>query len=471
VNAVALTRAAWGATPAPVRIIHLGLGHFFRAHQAWYTARATDAAEWGIAAFTGRDPRMADRLSTQDGLYALVERGADGDRVEIVDALSECLRGDDLERLAALAADPAVAIITTTVTESGYRLRGDGEPDLADPVLIADLEALRGERLAPVASVLGRLVWAMRARRNAAAGGLAIIPCDNIPGNGPFVRTGVVEFARLVDADLADWIAREISFVSTSVDRITPHVSVDGGVLSEAGWRDSATVVTEPFTDWVLAGDFPAGRPDWESAGARFVDDIEPWEHRKLWLLNGAHSLLTFAGQRRGKSTVADAIADPDCRALVDAFWADAAACLPVGIEHEQYRDQLLDRFANPRIEHRLEQIAADSTAKVHYRFAAVAERAVASGRAPAGVERAIAEWIVWVNEGPTASDARAHELTVATASDDPVEALVRVISPALAGDAAFVARVSGLVAAQYRDGALNVLEHPTNSRAVRPHS
>ena len=230
--------------------------------------------------------------------------------------------------------------------------------------------------------------------------------------------------------------------MSTSVDRITPHVTVDPAVLSAAGWQDAAAVVTEPFTDWVLAGEFPAGRPAWETAGARFVHDIEPWEHRKLWLLNGAHSLLTFAGRRRGLETVAAAIADPECRALVDAFWADAIACLPHGIEHEQYRAQLLERFANPRIEHRLEQIAADSTTKVQYRFAAVAELARASGWVPAGAERANAEWISWLLEGPATPDTRADAVSAAAASDRPVEALIRVISDLLGDDPGCVARV-----------------------------
>ena len=174
---------------APVRIIHLGLGHFFRAHRAWYTARAKDAAGWGIAAFTGRDPLMAKRLSAQDSLYTLVTRGADGDRVEVVDALSECLPGDNLARLAESAADPAVAIITIIVTENGYRLRSGGEPDPVDPMLASDLEQLRGDGTSPVASTLGRVVWALRARYAAGAGGLAIVPCDNIPNNGRYLRT------------------------------------------------------------------------------------------------------------------------------------------------------------------------------------------------------------------------------------------------------------------------------------------
>lgn len=67
--------------------MHFGLGAFHRAHQAWYTARASDAAEWGIVAFTGRSRDLVDRLRPQDGLYTLVERGVDGDRCEVVPSI------------------------------------------------------------------------------------------------------------------------------------------------------------------------------------------------------------------------------------------------------------------------------------------------------------------------------------------------------------------------------------------------
>ena len=96
-------------------------------------------------------------------------------------------------------------------------------------------------------------------------------------------------------------------------------------VRPQCGYRDKAPVVAEPFPNWVLSGDFPAGRPRWEDAGAVFVDDIEPYENRKLWLLNGAHSILAYAGQLRGHTTVAEALADPVCLQAVEEFWDEAS--------------------------------------------------------------------------------------------------------------------------------------------------
>jgi fructuronate reductase len=433
------------AAPAPVRIIHLGLGHFFRAHQAWYTAHASDAAQWGIAAFTGRSSASADALTRQDGLFTLVERGPDTDRLEVVTSVVEAVAGQDVERLDAFARDPQVAIITLTVTESGYRLTSAGLPDLDDGDVRADLDALRSDR--PAAStILGRLTTVFRARRDADAGPIAIVPCDNIPGNGDLVARGVTAYAELADPALAAWITANVSFVSTSVDRITPHSDEVPAVVPDAGWLDDLTVITEPFSDWVLAGEFPAGRPDWESAGARFVDDIEPWENRKLWLLNGAHSLLTFAGIPRGLHTVAEAIADPECRALVESFWEEAVACLPQGTEHAGYRSQLIERFANPRIVHRLAQIAAEATTKVEFRFAAVAERSIDAGRDASASARALATWIAWLRTDPGAVDVRADAVATAQASGDPVPALIGLVSPKLATLPDFVDRVQRFI-------------------------
>ncbi|MBP1079497.1 fructuronate reductase [Microbacterium terrae] len=436
-----LRRRGSESDPAPARIIHLGLGHFFRAHQAWYTAHAADADGWGIAAFTGRGPKLAAELTEQDCLFTLVERGAAADRLEVVTSVVEARSGSDVHRLVEMAADPAVAIVTLTVTENGYRLTAEGAPDLDDADVLADRDDLRsggwGAR-----TVLGRLLCILAARRAAEAGPIAIVSCDNIPRNGVFVERGVTAFARDIGAGLAEWVDRNVSFVSTSVDRITPHIPDAPQAVADAGWIDRSTVITEPFADWVLAGEFPAGRPAWETAGARFVDDIESWENRKLWLLNGAHTILAVAGLPRGLLTVAEAIADPTCRALVEDFWDEAVQCLPAGTEHVRYRDQLVERFSNPRIVHQLTQIAADTTVKVQFRFASVAERTVAAGRRAFCSARAFGAWIDWVVARPTSPDPRADDIAEAAASDDPVVALIRIVSPSLAASEPFVSEV-----------------------------
>jgi fructuronate reductase len=441
-----------GAGPRrPARIVHIGLGRFFRAHQAWYTQHATDAADWGIAAFTVRSPRAADELVAADFSYPLIVRGPDGDTREQIDSVVAAYDGADVEALLRYLASPEVAVVTLTVTEGGYGLDADGAPDLADTAVQSDLDALRSHA-SRAQTVLGRLILGLDARRRAGAGPIAIVPCDNIPDNGAFVARGVIGFAAQVNGDLAEWIRENVSFVSTSVDRITPQAA-------------EGEIVTEPFTDWVLAGEFPAGRPQWESAGARFVDDIEPWENRKLWLLNGAHCVLAFTGIPKGLETVSEAIVDPDCRALVEAFWAEAVASLPPGTEHEDYCEQLVTRFANRRIVHRLGQIATGATSKVQFRFAAVAERTLDAGRIPAASAEATAAWIDWLRTGPSETDPRADELAAAAASDDPVAALIAVVSPRLAASESFVDRVRASARSATSTPAHGVNPAPSPSR------
>lgn len=441
------------ARPGRVRIVHLGLGNFHRAHQAWYTAHSTDAADWGIAAFTGRSPLQAELLQGQDGLYCLVVRGVDGDRVEVVPSILEAHDASRVGRLVELVADPAVAVVTLTVTEAGYRLTGAGDLDRSDPVTRDDIAELARTfatgRLTDAAprAALSRLLAGLEARRRAGGVPIAIVPCDNIPDNGAYVSRGLRALAAEVSAELAAWIATHVSFVGTSVDRITPRIEGEVDAVRTAGWIDRSPVVTEPFSDWVLSGDFPAGRPAWETAGARFVDDLEPWENRKLWLLNGAHSILAFSGLVRGHETVSVAIADPDCRALVEEFWDEAVQLLPEGIETVDYRSDLLDRFANPRIVHRLTQIAGDATTKVRYRFAAVAERTLARGAEPSGSARAIASWIEGLRRGVVPADAFADDIARALDGPAPVPVLIDLASPRLASSDVFV----GLVAAADR--------------------
>ncbi len=435
-----------GAPPAPVRIVHLGLGAFHRAHQAWYTDAVDDERVWGIAAFTGRSAAAADDLRPQDGLYTLVERAADGDRAIVVRSLVEADDGGDVDRLRALLAAPSTAIVTLTVTEAGYRLLPDGTPDLDDPATAADLVALADGRAVAPTTTLGRLLAGLDARRRAGAGPLAVVPCDNLPGNGAIVRGALLALAERVDPDLAAWIGTEVAVVSTSVDRITPRTTAaDLATVAElTGFRDAAAVVTEPFSDWVLSGEFPAGRPAWERAGARFVDDIEPFEQRKLRLLNGAHSLLAYAGLLRGYATVAQAVGDPGLRSDVEAFWDEAGRHLPDGLDLDAYRAALLERFGNPRIEHRLVQIAADGATKLRLRVVdtLLAERA--AGHTGAGAIRSIAAWVALRRRGDELPDAAAgDEIAAALVSAYPVAALLRVVDPRLADDPALRADIA----------------------------
>ena len=420
-----------GEPAPPVRIVHLGLGAFHRSHQAWFTARARDAAEWGIASFTGRRPDAALALAPQEGLFTLIERSADGDRFEVVGSIAEAVDGADVGRLEELLAAPETAVVTLTVTEKVYDDEGPDAP-------------------------LGRLVRGLAARRAAGAGPIAVVSCDNLAGNGEVARAAVVRIAEDLDAEseeggLAAWVRENVSFVGTSVDRITPRTTPDdvAEVAERCGYRDASPVVAEPFASWILSGEFPAGRPAWEDAGAQFVADIEPFENRKLWLLNGAHTMLAYSGQLRGHETVADALGDPVCRRAMAEFWDEAARHLTLpDLDVPAYRAALLERFANPRIAHYLAQIAQDGSLKLRLRAVPVLQAERAEGRGGLGAARMIAAWIDWVGSGADISDPLVGAIREALGGEgrERTEALIRLVDADLAADAAVVDLIHGLL-------------------------
>ncbi|MBL7497357.1 mannitol dehydrogenase family protein [Frankia sp. CNm7] len=428
--------------------MHLGLGSFFRAHQAWYTDRASDADGWGIAAFTGRRPDVADALAAQDGLYTLVTRGADTDDFAVVRSVSRAYPGTDHEAWLHHLGTPDVRVVTLTVTEAGYRRGVGGGLDTADPRIVADLAALRADPAAPVSSAPARLVAGLLARRYRDAGPLTLVPCDNLPGAGSVLAAALRDLAADVDSSLPVWIDGQIRVATTVVDRITPRpTDADRrAVLSVTGVDDRGPVVTEPFSEWVLAGEFPGGRPAWESAGAVFTDDVTPFEDRKLWLLNGAHSLLAYAGPARGHATVAEAVADPVCRGWLGQWWDTCGPHLALpAADVAVYREALLARFANPRIRHELAQIAADGSQKLPARILPVLRRERAHGRLPGVAVTALAAWVAHLRgAGPPVTDVRAAQL-VPLAADvltDAVPRLLATLDPALPDDADLVGAV-----------------------------
>jgi fructuronate reductase len=433
--------AGQGRPAAPVRLVHLGLGNFLRAHQAWYTDRSPDAAEWGIAAFSGRSAALADALTAQEGLYTLVTRAADGDRFDVLSSLSRAHPGTDHEAWLGYFASPEVRVVTMTVTEAAYLRRPGGGLDVDRAELRADVDALRRDLSARVQTAPARLVAGFAARRRAAASPITVVPCDNLPDNGAVAGRAVEELAAMVDPGLADWLAESVSYVTTMVDRITPKtMPEDLRTVAEAtGLDDQCPVVTEPFSEWVLSGTFLSERPRWEDAGATLTADIAPFEQRKLWLLNAGHSLLAYAGSARGHQTVAEAAADETCRGWLEELWSEASRYLTLPeADVAAYRSALLERFDNPRMRDRLDRIAADGSQKLPVRVLPVLRRERSAGRLPPGATRVLAAWVCHLRGlGAPVNDPHAESLVPLAAGPLP-EAVRRVLDaldPTIGGD------------------------------------
>ncbi|HET8931558.1 MAG TPA: mannitol dehydrogenase family protein [Acidimicrobiales bacterium] len=421
-------------TAAPARIVHLGLGGFFRAHAAWYTAHADDADDWGIVGFSGHSHDLVDRLAGQDGLYTLTTRGNDRDTIEVVPSVVEVHPGTDTAAWRSALASPEVTVVTLTVTEAAY---------------------------APgPSSVAARLVDGLVARRRADAGPVTLVPCDNIADNASTLADAIrTTAARLGGVDLGDrahgeigrgdvglveWIDSSVRVVGTVVDRITPRPTpADEAAAAALGYVDAAPVVTEPFSEWIISGTFAADRPDWESAGAQFVDDLAPYARRKLHLLNGAHSLLAYAGLLRGHTEVANALADDGLADALRAWW-DEAAPVVGGADDAQaaYRRALMRRFANPRMHHALAQIAIDGATKLPVRVIPVARAELAAGRSADAAAMILGAWVTYVRrEGANLVDARRDEVLAAAVGPlrDATHRLITLLAPDLADHDDFV--------------------------------
>ncbi|QOR69263.1 mannitol dehydrogenase family protein [Ruania alkalisoli] len=437
------------AASAPVRIVHLGVGNFHRAHQAWYTHHAPDAGQWGIAAFTGRRPDQAEALAPQDGLYTLITKGPDGDEVEVISSIVAVHPATDHEAYLGYLRDPAVAIVTLTVTEHGYRRDAVGNLDLAAEDVAADVAALREDLKAPVTSAPMRLVAGLQARRAAGAEAITILPCDNLPDNGDVARTLVIDGAAAIDESLVPWIEQHVDFATSMVDRITPATTDDDRDLAgdRLGYTDASPVPTEPFSEWVISGTFVAGRPRWEDAGAQIVDDVAPHERRKLWLLNGSHSQLAYVGSARGHETIDAAIADQQCRAWVEQYWDEAERNLGLpGEEVQAYRDALIARYENPRVRHLTAQIAHDGSQKLPVRTLPTLNAERAAGRVPVGCATTLAGWVLHLRGiGAPVHDpgaGPAQEAASAGPVGEVVPAVLETLQPGLGQDAELVSAV-----------------------------
>ena len=413
-------------------IVHLGIGAFARAHIADYTQPLlAQHPTWGMLGVSLRSPDTRDALTPQDCLYTRAERDGSGERLEIMAPLTGLAVGAT-EALRHLT-NPAVRIVTLTVTEKGYAL-----PQTPDPT-----------------SVPALLVAALRDRRAAGLAPFIVLSCDNLPANGDTTRHALTRTAELIDPALAPFIANEVAFPNCMVDRIVPATTdADRSRVDAAlGVHDAWPVICEPFKQWVIEDHFPQGRPDWESTGAELVRDVRPYEDMKLRLLNGSHSTIAYIGQLAGWQTVADAIAQPALAAHIAALMTETATTLrlPDSTDLASYRTALLTRFANPALQHRTAQIAMDGSQKLPQRLFAPALDRLNAGHTAPRIALGTAAWLRFLQghaddgaalmlSDPHALHLRAAAVaaTTSAALRDAIFAVPDIVPPALARNDTF---------------------------------
>jgi fructuronate reductase len=327
-------------------------------------------------------------------------RSGEGDRLRVVGSVRKLLVApQDPEALLAAMTDPAVRIVSLTVTEKGYcHDPATGELDEANPDVRADLSAPTQPRSTP-----GFLVEALRRRRAAGVPAFTVLCCDNLPANGETVRRIVSRFAALRDAGLGAWVEGEVAFPSTMVDRIVPATTdADRAMVRERlGVTDAWPVMTEPFSQWVVEDRFgPLGRPRLEEAGAELVADVAPYELMKLRLLNGSHSTLSYLGYLAGYATVAETMADPAFERLVRGLMDEEVTptlSVPPGADLGRYRNALIERFKNPALRHRTWQIAMDGSQKLPQRLLGTVRDRLAADAPIPRLALGVAAWMRYV--------------------------------------------------------------------------
>ena len=380
-------------------IVHIGLGNFHRAHQAWYLHRlmqAGHAQDWAIlgAGVRAYDAAMRDKLLAQDCLTTLIELDPSGTAVEVIGPMIDYLPiAEGNGPLIAAMSDPAIRIVSLTVTEGGYYIdAASGGFDAHHDDIVHDAAHPDTPRTA-----FGAIIAALAARRAAGHGPVTLQSCDNLQGNGAILRQTVVSLAQMVDPDLARWIVAEASFPNSMVDCIVPATGAQEIARAlRLGIDDAAPVTHENFRQWVIEDDFCAGRPDWDQVGATFTDDVHAYEAMKIRMLNAGHQVLANVGELLSVPTIAACMDDAQIAAFFGKVEAQEIApyvdAVP-GITPQAYLGLITHRFSNPTIHDTTRRVAFDGSSRHTGFVLPILRDALAAGGSVSGLALVEALW------------------------------------------------------------------------------
>lgn len=427
----AVARPAYDPRTIGIGVVHLGIGAFHRAQTAVYSddALALEGGAWGICGVSLRSPDVRERLAPQDGLYTTVEKSPRGLRRRVIGSVREVLfLGDQRHEVHARLFAPETLIVSLTITEKGYcHDPATGQLNFAHPDIVHDL----ADPEHPVSAV-GLLAAALDARRLSRRKPFTVLCCDNLPHNGALVRGLVLAYAEERDAELGHWVRDHVPFPSTMVDRIVPAMTAADIADNDAalGVHDAAPVVHEPFKQWAIEDDFAAGRPAWERVGGQLVDDVAPFEAMKLRLLNASHSAFAYLGFLAGHEFIYQVAAQPAFVAYMRRLMREDVAPtlkLPAGVDVAAYQNALVERFRNPALAHRTQQIAMDGSQKLPQRLLGTVRDNLAAGRPIDRLALAVAGWMRYAS----GVDEAGREIKVS----DPLAAEFARIAAAHRGD------------------------------------
>jgi len=353
-------------------IVHIGVGNFHRSHQAYYTNQVLSKRfdNWGICGvgLMKEDLKRYKTFNQQDGLYTLISKESKGSfQAMVIGSIIEYLYGP-MHSMAVIQkmSDPDIKIISLTITEGGYNFDANtGEFIFSDPLIQWDMTHPVDPK-----TVFGFLTQALKSRMLSGIPGLTILSCDNIQQNGDICKKMLLSYITEAEPGIIEWVLKNCTFPNCMVDRITPISDISDIEYLKTHYQieDQWPVVAEPFIQWVVEDNFINGRPKWEEAGVQFVNDVAPYERMKIRLLNAGHTLLGLLGTLLGFKTIYETISDPACKTILRKFMdVEVTPNLGLidGIDLEEYKDSLIQRFSNPEIGDRLSRICSESSTKI----------------------------------------------------------------------------------------------------------
>jgi mannitol 2-dehydrogenase len=457
-------------------IVHIGVGGFHRGHQAVYLDDLLGlggSTEWGLCGIglLPQDRRMYETTVSQDCLYTVVERSSAGDVPRIIGSMTGYLFApDDPEAVLEKMASPDCRIVSMTITEGGYYVNsGTGQFDAVHPDIVRDLANPHKP-----ACVFGFLAEALDRRRQRGLGPFTVMSCDNMQNNGDVMKKMFLAFVTLRDPSLASWLGEKGAFPNTMVDRITPATTdAHRAMVHEAfGIDDAWPVVCEPFRQWVIEDHFCAGRPAWEKVGAQITDNVLPYEKMKIRLLNASHQALCYIGMLLGyqyaHQTMQDARIQKLVRIMMDQEVTPLLAKVP-GIDLEEYKNSLIERFGNPAIMDQLSRIGTEGSARIpKFVLLSVLDQVALGGPLKAGAFT-VAAWFRYLTGKDDAGkdmpiiDPMKDEITARAkrGGSDPTEMLSmhELFGDILPASPAFVGEVTRALKSFYEQGSVATLE------------